>query len=359
MKKWCFDICAEERLKALLSLSSPSSEEVLVARHLRKEWQSIGIDTKTDTLGNIYGSLLGTKSIDIGLVAHMDTVSIQITNVLENGMLQFRSLSIHPSVLLGQKISILTSNGYVNGIIGFDPTSQYGQPKGLVLEDLWIDIGCSSKEDSLNYISIGDFASFEFNYAKLGNSNISAASIDNKIGVFVIAECLRWFSLVGAPLNIHAIGTVQEEIGLRGASVISANQTLNACFVVDVDYATDTPTSHNNQLGEVRLGGGVGLHKKADNNCVLRNITVNVANEQNIAHQISLGRYICGGTDSSSLQLGANGIATININIPCRYMHSPIEVCNIADVENAINLLIATVNEIASKDISCYIPEIN
>lgn len=359
MKKWEFDILAEERLKILLSISSPSSEEVQMASYLRNEWSSLGIYNRTDTLGNIYGCLHGDKEIRIGLVAHIDTVSLQITNILCNGMLQFRSLGIHPAVLMGQRVTISTPNGNVLGVVGFDPTSQYGQPKGVIFEDLWIDIGCTTKNDSLKLVSFGDFATLDSSYSRFGESYIRSASIDNKIGVFIIAECMRWFASVGSPLNLCAVGTVQEEIGLRGASVVCENKKLDGCFVVDVDYATDTPTPHNDQLGELRLGQGVGLHRKADNNIVLRNIVVNVANEQNIAYQVSLGRYMCGGTDTSTLQLSKSGVATVNINIPCRYMHSPSEVCSIADVQSAINLLIATIQEIADKNKSSFIPGID
>lgn len=146
-------------------------------------------------------------------------------------------------------------------------------------------------------------------------------------------------------------------MGLRGAAVISAQKNYNACFIVDVDYATDTLTPHDNQMGSLSLGKGVGLHIKADNNPVLRRITCESAKKQKIDYQLSVGRFPYGGTDATPIQL--NGVATLNINIPCRYMHSPIEICHRNDIESAVNLLISTIESIGQRSAHTFIPGID
>lgn len=359
MSVWKFNNEAEEQLKEMLSIVSPFSSEIPIGNYLRGIWDTLKCGVSTDVLGNVYASLSGLAPIHIGLIAHIDTVGIQITKITSCGMLLFRSIGLSPYVLLGQSVEILTIKGIIAGVIGFDPTSQYSAPKGVAVEDLWIDIGTCTKEESSSMVEIGDYGVLKGEYVRIGKSHIKNSAIDNRIGVFIINECLRWFSIKGSPLHLHVIGSVQEELGVRGASVIASHKQLNACFVIDVDYATDTLTPHENQLGRLVLGGGVGFHKKADNNIVLQRIAKEVANKNNLPYQVCLGRWIYGGTDASTIQLQLGGIATMNISIPCRYIHSASEVCNIHDIETAVNLLIETIYQIAELNKNSFIPGID
>lgn len=358
-KNWNFDTEAYERLSCLTNIISPVMEEIPMASYLRKIWLLDQVSIKTDVIGNVCASLVGAKPIHVGLVAHMDTVCIQITKILPNGYLQFRSIGLKPHVLLGAYVHIATKNNILNGIIGFDPTSQYGQPKGLVEDDLWLDIGATDKNAASLLVEVGDLAVLKPHFNILNERYISASGIDNRIGLFIVNECLRWFAENGAPLHLHFIGSVQEEIGLRGAAICISKLPLDACFVIDTDYATDTLTPHENQMGELRLGDGVGMHKKADNNSVLQHLVLECAKSNSIPIQMSLGRFVFGGTDASILQLQAGGIATLNINIPCRYMHSPVELCHKLDVENSINLLIFSICQIAKINKASFIPGID
>ncbi|MCD8176564.1 MAG: hypothetical protein LUE98_03715 [Tannerellaceae bacterium] len=359
MPNWKSTNEVEEQLKKMLSIASPYSGEIPIGNYLREVWSSLNCDVSTDVLGNVYASLAGRTPIHIGLVAHIDTVGIQITKITSCGMLLFRSIGISPHVLLGQTIEILSAKGIIVGVIGFDPTSQYDGSRGFMEKDLWIDIGTSTKEESSSMVEIGDCAVLKGEYVHIGKSNIKSSAIDNRIGLLIITECLRWFSSKSSPLHLHVIGSVQEELGLRGASVISNHKQLNACFIVDVDYTTDTLISHENQLGKLVLGKGVGFHKKADNNIVLQRIAKEVADKKNLPYQISLGRRIYGGTDASAIQLNRGGVATMNINIPCRYLHSASEICNIQDVETAVNLLIEMICMIAELNKNSFIPGID
>lgn len=360
-RQWIFNNEAKNRLNALMDIISPSMEEVLMANNLREQWGDMGVDVQTDVLGNIYASL-NTNQMDrlsLGIVAHMDTVAVQITNISPYGMLQFRPIGLLPHTLLGQSMKVLTSKGLADGVIGFDPTSQYGQPKGLILDDLWIDIGACDYEQASNMIEVGSLAVLEPRFSILRDEYLSGTAIDNRIGLFVLNECLKWFSSREPLINLYFIGTVQEEIGLRGANTAIANLPLEACIVLDVDYATDTPASHENQMGPLHLGKGVGLHAKADNNPVLRRIAKEVADRHQIQYQMSLGRYNYGGTDASPIQIKNGGVATLNVNIPCRYMHSPIEMCHKGDVESAIRLIIELVEELGSRLHVNFIPGID
>lgn len=353
---WSFTQEKEELLSNLIHVTSPYMNEVPMAAFLRELWQLDNTTVTTDVMGNVHASLSGKKPIHVGLVAHMDTVCIQITRILSSGFLQFRSIGLRSSVLLGMSVNVITRKGIICGIIGFDPISH---TKGLTDADLWIDIGASSKDAASALVDIGDLAVLKPNFNILNGEYITASGIDNRIGLFVINECLQWFAKNGSPLHLHFIGSVQEEMGLRGSAICLSKQPIDACFVIDTDYATDIFVSPENQMGDLKLGDGVGMHKKADNNIVLQNLVCECAKSNDIPIQMSLGRFVYDGTDASVIQLQAGGIATLNINIPCRYMHSPIELCHKSDVENAVTLLISSICKIAEINKVSFIPGID
>ena len=362
--KWSFDENFLQSFESLACIISPSMEETAMSSNLRNQWQKMGLDITTDVMGNIY-TVMPTKKenmekvLNLGIVAHMDTVAVQITNILPNGMLQFRSIGLQPHTLLGQPMKVITANGVINGVIGFDATSQYGQPKGLVLDDLWLDIGAKNYDEASRIVEIGNLAVLEPCMEEVGGQYLCGTGVDDRVGLFILNECVKWFTAHHVSVNLFFIGTVQEEVGLRGANIAVANLPLNACIVIDVDYATDIPASHENQMGSLSLGKGVGLHVKADNNPVLRRIAKEVAAKEQIPYQMTLGRFTYGGTDASPLQLQNNGVATLNLNIPCRYMHSPIEMCHKVDIESAVRLIIALVEEIGSYKQCGFIPGID
>lgn len=355
---WKFDSLAYNRLNDLIQVISPSMNEVSMARYLQKLWYDKSIELESDVLGNLYAVINKEGHIHIGVVAHMDTVAIQITNILHNGLLQFRSIGLNPHVLLGQQMVVLTEKGLVHGSIGFDPTSQYGQPKGLTNDDIWLDIAAISAKEACSMVEVGDLAVLKPSLKKVNNNFILGTGIDNRIGLFILTEYLHMFVRNPIPsICLHIIASTQEEVGLRGASIIAAKHPLDACLIIDVDYATDTLTPHENQMGILHLGKGVGLHVKADNNYTLRKMVCQIASQKRIPIQKSVGRFVYGGTDATSLQLQYKGIATMNVNIPCRYMHSPIEMCHKADVEYAILLLNEIISEIGTMQLNCFIPQ--
>jgi endoglucanase len=329
-----------------------------MARYIRDKWDSIGIPSDTDVMGNIHACLGNMNaSIHVGVAAHIDHPVVQITQILANGMLRMRTIGLNPHVLLGQCLIILSHENTIKGVVGFDPTSQYSQPKGLVLDDLWIDIGVDNYDEAKKLVEVGDFAVLAPNITHLSSDLITGTGIDNSIGIFILMEIAKHFYREKIDIALHLIGTVQEEAGLRGAQIHARKyNNLNACFVLDVDYATDTPLSHPDQMGELNLGNGVGLHVKADNNNVLRNLAIKLCGINELRHQVSVGRYLSGGTDATPFQLYANNTAVLNLNIPCRYMHSPIETINVKDVESAVNLQIAIIKELATKRYTSFRP---
>ena len=331
----------------LMKMVSPCMYEKSVRAYIRQQLQALGMQVETDIMGNIHAFIGSSNALQVGVVAHMDTIGLQISSILSNGMATCRFLGIKSHVALGQPVMVITDNGIIEGAIGFDTTSQYGQPKGLIEEDLWLDVGVSSQEQAQELISVGDLVVLVPRLSILNDKYLCGAGLDDRVGVYVLLEVAKQLVAHNLPLGLHFYGTVQEELGLRGANIIAHNN-IDICFVVDVDYATDTPSSHENQMGRLLLGQGVGVHIKADNNPILRMLTCKVAEQHNIPYQKTIGRNVYGGTDASAIQLEGRGVATMNLNIPCRYMHSPIEMCHLDDVNHAVKLLVETITTLSN-----------
>lgn len=328
------------RLHDLVTIVSPTMFETPMTDFLSEKYADMGASMASDHMGNMLASFNNGAERTIALSAHADTIAVQITNILPNGYLQFRPIGPLPHTLLGQRVSILNWKGeVVDGVIGFDPTSQYGQPKGLVFDDLWIDICVPNKSAAIEHVRIGDLAVFTPCFQKRANNCISATALDNRVGLFIISEVANILAQQDANINLEIILTAQEEVGLRGSQIVKTLSKADSCIVVDVEYATDTLTPHCNQLSEVMLGCGPVLLHKADNNRELRNSLAEFASRSNIQIQHGVGRYPYGGTDATQMQVGLGGMPVVNIGIPCRYMHSPIETCSISDISNAINLI--------------------
>jgi endoglucanase len=167
--------------------------------------------------------------------------------------------------------------------------------------------------------------------------------LDDKIGAFVVAEVLRTLSSKKLDVAVFAVGTVQEELGLRGAATSAFGIAPDVGIAVDVGFATDVPDVDKKTLGEAKLGGGPMLERNADNNPVLGRLIRSTAKKLKIKVQEQAGFRASGGTDTARVQLTRSGVATALVSVPNRYMHTQVEMCDLRDVENAVKLIAGTV----------------
>lgn len=332
---------ALNRLASLINIISPSMQEQEMISYVKDKWQSLIPEGQVtiDAIGNFEFVIHRNNSYPtLALTAHADTICIQITQKIGIGKYRFRSIGCSPQMLLGQNVIIINEAGEkFNGVVGFDATSQFGQPKGLVFEDLWIDVPASKQCLS---IDIGDLVVLKPNYIIEGDF-ITSTTLDDRFGLFVIGEVLKWYSQSNYPVNITCVATAQEEVGLRGSLGFNFTHRPDAVIVLDVDYATDIPISHEDQMGILHIGQGPGVLRKADNSYTLRNFIKTVASAKGIPLQTSLGRFVYGGTDCSSFQTTRDviGLPTANITLPVRYIHSPIETASLTDIVHTIELI--------------------
>lgn len=336
------------RLGELLGIVSPSMQEREMTSYLKSSWGSVAPEGEAavDAIGNLeFAVRRGDSYPTVALVAHADTICIQITQPVGSGKYRFRSIGCNPHMLLGQRLIVVNeAGGKFDAVVGFDTTSQFGQPKGLVFEDLWIDVVDPRHADS---ISVGDLAVLR-PFHTLSDGFVTSTALDDRLGLFVIGEVLREYSATPLPVNLTCVASVQEEVGLRGSLAFGFRHRPDAVIVLDVDYATDIPTPHEDQMGRLRLGYGPGVLRKADNSPLLRSFIREASSRRAIPLQTSLGRFVYGGTDCTSLQVVRDviGLPTANITLPLRYMHSPVETASLSDVADAVRLVSGILEDI-------------
>lgn len=327
----------------LLNTSSPSGYEKeareLYVRYIKPYCDEV----QCDAMGNVTGVLNGDNPVKILLAAHLDEVGLQITGIKPTGLLTFRPVGgIDILSLYGHEVNILSKHGKIKGIIGADKERiNFDSNNAVCLKysDLWIDIATHDEECS-KMVEIGDFACFSSN-SRLREQQVCSKSLDDKIGVFILSQVVRFAQKEKLACCLYAAATVQEEIGTRGMAVLAQNLKPHLGFIVDVGDVGYTNEKYNTKL---QIGKGAGLVKNADNDLELLERVKLIAKENDIPIQLSAGRHITGGTDSSRLQLFGGGTRVIDISIPCKYMHSHNEIVNIRDVESAVNLILKIIS---------------
>lgn len=303
--------------------------------------------TDVDKMGNAYASIARSTDSKIYLLeAHMDEIGFQVVYIDDNGYVYIRANgSVDAQCVPGSQVDIITSSGeYINGVIGKTPIhllNREERGKCQEISSLWIDTGLC-KEQVVNKVSIGNPVTIRPNLLYLSENVISSKSLDNKIGVFIISQVLKRLSGVNEKsLDVHGVATVQEEVGHRGAYVCESKICPDLTISIDMDFATDVPNCQKTKYGDIALGRGVVIHRSIDNDIPLTYTLEKLARELNIKHQVSARSMPVGGTNAFVLQQSQGGNKTISLGIPCRYMHTPVEMCDINDVKSAIDLICA------------------
>lgn len=348
-------------LERFLSTYSPSGYE-MEAASVWREYVSQFVPAQTDVLCNTVGVINPEADFRIMLCGHLDEIGFQVMYISKEGLVYFRKLGgIDALTVPGTEVMILTRNGRVPGVIGKKPIhlqSVSDRQKALELDELWIDIGVETKEEAEALISIGDPIAVKDNCRFLGESRVMSKALDDKIGAFIVAEVLRVLaSEKGLKVGVYGVASSQEEVGCRGAVTSSHSINPQVGFCLDVGFATDVPGIEKHKYGEMSLGGGAVIRHSADNNVLLVRLLQDVAAEKGVKIQNVANGSATGGTDTCKIQLAQNGVATALISIPNRYMHTPVEVCDLRDVDEIIALLVEAIKKINAEKAFNFVPE--
>lgn len=306
---------------------SGNEEEIreVIVSFIRDKVDSIEVDP----LGNLIAIKKGTGK-KIMLAAHMDEIGVMATYIDDKGFIRFSNLGgVYPLYSLGQKVRF--RNGTI-GTIFFEKKLE--DIKNVKLSNLYIDIGVSSREEAEKFVHIGDTAAFVGETLQQNNKVISKA-LDDRSGCAVLIEVLN--RMPATDNEVYFVFTVQEELGLRGAKTAAHNVMPDIAIAVDVTSTGDTPEC---ELMEVKCGQGPAIKIK-DRSVVchaeVKKLLEEAAKRKRIPYQFEI--LEAGGTDIGAIHLVAGGIPSGAVSIPCRNIHSPVEMASLSDLNHAVELL--------------------
>ncbi|MGA1825849.1 MAG: M42 family metallopeptidase [bacterium] len=332
-------------LKNMVEAPSPSGYEVPAVRIYRDYIQSYADEVTVDVMGNASAILSGkSPGPCIMLSGHCDEIGFMVQYIDDQGFIYFSCIGgIDLHIVPGHRIQIHTKTGPVLGVIGRKPIHQMEdeeRKKITKITSLFIDIGANDKKEVEKLVSIGDPITMDIGLKKLRNNMISSRALDDKVGSFVVAETLRLVKERGCAFNgqLISVATVQEEIGIRGATTSAYRHKPDIGIAVDVGFATDQPGIEKKQVGDLSVGKGPIISRGANINPVVFDLLLDAAKQTKIPCQIA-GSPRSTGTDANVMQLSRSGVAAALVSVPCRYMHTPVEIVSTKDLENAALLL--------------------
>jgi endoglucanase len=342
-------------LKRLLSTPGPSGDEAAAARVWRDEAKTFADDVTADVRGNSYALLKGGEP-RVLLAGHIDEIGLMVTHIDSDGFLWFAPVGgWDAQVLVGQRIRLLGKQGEVIGVIGkkaihlMKPGDRDNASK---IEDLWIDIGAKTQDEARQHVRVGTVGVIDAPVYDFPNDRIVSRSLDNRIGAFTVLEALRLLSLSKdmqdrPTATVAAVATTQEETSFAGAYTSAYSFEPQAAIAVDVTHATDHPEANKRRSGDVTLGGGPALSRGSANSALMFDALLHIAEREAIPFSVEANpRHT--GTDADAIHLTRGGVATAVISIPNRYMHSPNEMIQLSDVENAAKLIAAFVRSLTA-----------
>jgi len=320
-------------------------------RGLMKDLLKPNVDEiREDKLGNVIGVKKGKKDAPtVMLAAHMDEIGLMVKNITKEGFLQFAKIGgIDDRILIAQKVLVHTVKGPITGVVGSKPPhilKEEEKKKVIEAEDLFIDIGAKDKQDAQKMgVRVGDVVSFDIKFTRVGKDSVVGKAFDNRVGCAALIETMRQLPKVDC--TIYAVGTIQEEVGLRGAATATFQLYPDMGIALDVTVAGDIPGVKEIEApAKMRAGpcltvadAGLITHPK-----VLR-LFVDSAEENKIPYQLETG--MMGSTDAARIALTKEGVLSGVISVPTRYIHSPASLLSLEDVENAVKLAVAAIKNV-------------
>lgn len=343
---------ANELLKQLCEKSGISGYEKEVSSLIVNTFNDLTDVVNVDKLGNVVALKKGennSENIKIMLAAHMDEIGLMVSDIDDKGFIKFTKIGgIDPRTLLAQEV-IVHGKTDLFGVIGAKPPHLQDESEretAVDIKDLSIDVGFS-KEQIQELVEIGDTITVKRDFIELQGSWVSGKALDDRAGVVTMYECAKELKYLKHEADIYFVSTVQEEVGVRGATTSAYSINPDIGIAIDVGFGStpEIPKEYTLDIGKgpgITIGGNI--HPK------LREKLIEIANEYNILYQFEIDPGPT-GTDARAIQITRCGIPTLLISLPLRYMHTSTETINIKDIKMSAKLLARFISVISQDNL--------
>jgi putative aminopeptidase FrvX len=332
-------------LRDLMGTISPSGFEEEAMKVWKKRTARYADKVTSDVHGNSIAVVNGKGKPRVMFAGHADEIGYMVKYIDKEGYLYFDTIGgVDLHLAPGERVWIKTAKGRLPGVIGRKPIhllEPEERRKVAKLDKLWIDIGASDGKETAKLVAIGDPAVPAVGFQELRGDRVVARGFDDKAGAFVVSEALR---LIGraSKASVYSVATVQEELGLRGAKTSAFGIDPQVGIAVDVTFATDCPDMNKKRDGDIKVGSGPVISRGANINHKIFDMLVAAAKRGKIPYQVE-GAPRATGTDANVIQLNRSGVAAGLVSVPNRYMHTPVELVSLQDLDNTARLLAAFV----------------
>ncbi|MBR3213514.1 MAG: M42 family metallopeptidase [Methanosphaera sp.] len=328
-----------------------SGNEEKIREIIIRELEDSVDEIETDVMGNVVCTKKGKADAPtVMLASHMDEIGLMVKYIDKNGFVKFIKIGgINDQMLSNQAVIIHHDGKEVPGVIGSKPphvTKAEEKNKVIPYNEMFIDIGAEDREDAEKMVSVGDMITLRSWFEEYPNDKVMGKALDNRIGCYVMMEIMK---RTESRATIYGVGTVQEEVGLKGAKVSSYHLNPDYAFALDTTICGDHPGIKLEE-SPCKMGSGpaVILADRSGDGVitpkVMKDMIINAASIKDI--EIQLEASDGGTTDATAIHLNREGIITGVISVPTRYLHTPVSVASCKDIENTIELMVTILNNI-------------
>jgi putative aminopeptidase FrvX len=313
----------------------------------------------TDTYGTAVGVINPESEYKVVIEAHSDEISWYVNYISDNGLIYvIRNGGSDHQIAPSKWVNIHTKKGIIEGVFGWPAihTRKPGKEENPKLENIFIDIGAKDKKEVEKMgVHVGCVITYPDSFKVLNKNQFVCRALDNRAGGFMIAQVARLLkeNNIDLPFGLYITNSVQEEIGLRGAEMITQRIKPNAAIITDVCHDTTTPMISKIEQGESKIGDGPVISYAPAIHHILRERIIEAAEENKIPFQRhASSRYT--GTDTDAFAYSNGGVASALISLPLRYMHTTVETVHKEDVANVIRLIYYSIQKIKAGESFSY-----
>jgi len=327
-------------LTDLLTTPSPSGFEAVGQRVWLDYVSDFADDVWTDAYGNAVAAHEGESDISIAFTGHADEIGFMIRDITEDGFLRISPIGgADRTVSKGQHVTVHAETP-IAGVVGQTAIHlrEREEESYQDISEQFVDVGADDADDARDLVEVGDPVTVETRVRPLHGTRMTARGMDNRVGIWSAAEGLRTAVEADVDATVYAVSTVQEEVGVQGAKMVGFDLDPDAAIAVDVTHATDNPDIPGKRSGPVELGAGPVVSRGSANHPSLVDLARDAADSAGVDVQLQATGTRT-GTDADAFYTARSGIPALNLGIPNRYMHTPVEVIDTDDLDAAAELL--------------------